>query len=245
MNIVSRCARPVMLLGAIWLAGCQSLPSNLPQEAPPPQKETPRQTEVRPPALPAPVEKAAPAPSPQAVERALATHITQRYRVASPHATRVVRVAGNASKFTGLSHTLILAVIAVESSFNPSAVSSKGARGLMQVMPHAHPEKVRMIGGVEMLHDVETGIHVGARILREYHVRSGSLRLALQRYSGGASNYEDKVLARKRDFDRHAGILQAEGDGDDLLAPIAQLLQPLTDMVREIVAPWLESAPDS
>lgn len=242
MESLTRWARTAAVLGAVWLAGCHSLPSNLPQEAPPPQNETPPQQQAR---QPAPPPAAPAAPAPEAIERTLATHITQRYRVEHSRATHVVRAAGTASKFTGLSHTLILAVIAVESSFDPHAVSSKGARGLMQVMPRAHPEKVRMIGGEHMLHEVDTGIHVGARILREYQVRSGNLRVALQRYSGGASRYEDKVLAHKRDFDRRAGILQAENDGDDLLAPLAELLQPLTDMVKEIVAPWLDSGSES
>ena len=156
-----------------------------------------------------------------------------------------MRAAGEASKLTGLPRTLILAVIAVESSFNPMAVSSKGARGLMQVMPEAHPEKVRMVGGEEMLHEVETGIQVGARILREYQSRSRDLRAALQRYSGAATQYEEKVLARKREFDRYAGILQAEGEGEDVLESLAGFLEPLADMVSEMVARWYEPPLDS
>ena len=239
MDLISRLARAAVLLGAIWLAGCQSLPSNLPADTPPPPQEATQPPE------PAPSEKLASRPSPEAVERALARHIAQRYRTAHTHAMRVVRAAGDASKLTGVPRTLILAVIAVESSFNPKAVSCKGARGLMQVMPVAHPEKVRTVGGEEMLHEVETGIQVGARILREYQMRSGNLRAALQRYSGAAAQYEEKVLARKREFDRFAGILQAEVNGEDLLKSLATLLQPLDDVLSEIVARWYAPTPDT
>lgn len=81
------------------------------------------------------------------------------------------------------------------------AISRAGARGLMQVRPQAHPEKVDKVGGALMLHDVEAGIHVGARILVEYQRSSGNLAAALARYSGAARNYATKVMARKKRFD--------------------------------------------
>lgn len=190
---ITRLAQAVVLLGAIWLTGCQSLPSGSTGEAPPaPPPEA---------ATPTPMEKLAPPKPAVAPERALVTHISRTYSVGNQHATRVVRAASDASRRTGLPRTLILAVIAVESSFNSMAVSSMGARGLMQVLPEAHPEKVERIGGEENLHDVETGIQIGARILREYYRMTGNLRAALRRYSGAARHYADKVLARKHQFD--------------------------------------------
>lgn len=134
-------------------------------------------------------------------EKALTEHIARTYQVHNEHAVRIVSAAGDASRQTGLARTLILAVIAVESSFNCMAVSAAGARGLMQVRPQAHPQKVDKVGGELMLHDVDAGIQVGTRILLEYQRSTGNLAAALARYSGAAHNYAAKVMARKKRFD--------------------------------------------
>lgn len=190
--------RAVLVAAAALLAGCQSLPPTEPTSPPmepqvakpvPPKAQAPRR--VSPPAAPLAVR-----------EQVLSNHIARAYSVEETRATEVVQAAGSASRNTGLPRTLILAVIAVESSFNPMAVSSVGARGLMQVLPEAHPEKVSSIGGEERLHDVQTNVTVGARILAEYHRGCGDMRTALRRYSGAARNYANKVLARKRGFDQ-------------------------------------------
>ena len=190
---IARCGRLAWLWCMLGLAGCQSLP-------------TPNTVESVAPAAPVPVAsepfpKAAPVASAAKQERALASHIARLYAVDDGRASHVVRAASGASRRTGLPRTLILAVIAVESSFDPMAVSRAGARGLMQVLPEAHPEKVSTIGGERMLHDVDSGVQVGSRILLEYQRMTGNLRSALVRYSGAARNYVNKVLARKHNFD--------------------------------------------
>ncbi len=89
---------------------------------------------------------------------------------------------------------LILSVITVESKFNKYAISSSGAIGLMQVMPFwlnelEHP--------TENLFDVETNIHLGCSILREYlDTEKGNLFYALGRYNGsrGREAYPKLVL---------------------------------------------------
>ena len=92
---------------------------------------------------------------------------------------------------------LILAVIAVESTFQETAVSPVGARGLMQIMPAAHPKKVKAIGGVEALFDPKKNIATGVRILTEYlSLSKGNLRQALLRYNGSLS-HRNSPYARK------------------------------------------------
>lgn len=91
---------------------------------------------------------------------------------------------------------LVLAVIDVESSFNPFAVSSAGAVGMMQVMPF-WPRELGLT--TRDLLDVEMNIRMGSSILAYYLERErGDYRRALARYNGslGRRTYPDLVLSR-------------------------------------------------
>jgi soluble lytic murein transglycosylase-like protein len=91
---------------------------------------------------------------------------------------------------------LVLAVIDVESAFDPFAVSSAGAVGLMQVMPF-WPNELGL--ATRDLINVELNIRMGTSILAYYLERErGDYRRALGRYNGslGKRTYPDLVLAR-------------------------------------------------
>lgn len=91
---------------------------------------------------------------------------------------------------------LVLAVIDVESAFDPFAVSSAGAVGLMQVMPF-WPNELGL--ATRDLLDVELNIRMGTSILAYYMERErGDYRRALGRYNGslGKRTYPDLVLGR-------------------------------------------------
>jgi len=91
---------------------------------------------------------------------------------------------------------LVLAVIDVESSFDPFAVSSAGAVGLMQVMPF-WPRELGL--STRDLLDVELNVRMGTSILAYYLERErGDYRRALGRYNGslGRRSYPDVVLGR-------------------------------------------------
>lgn len=85
----------------------------------------------------------------------------------------------------GIDPKLIKALITVESGFNPWAVSRKGAKGLMQLMP----ETARRYG-VKNIFDPEENIEAGVRHLRELIDRFGDLRLAVAAYNAGATAVE-------------------------------------------------------
>jgi soluble lytic murein transglycosylase-like protein len=95
---------------------------------------------------------------------------------------------------------LILAVIGVESRFNPLAKSADGAHGLMQIVPRFHLDKVPNGAGVKGFLDPIVNIRVGTRILKEAIERHGNMTAGLQAYSGSSgvgSKYANKVLAEK------------------------------------------------
>jgi soluble lytic murein transglycosylase-like protein len=154
---------------------------------------------------PAPIETtpAAPDPAAQALEeqRAVAEFIARRYRVAEAASTTYVSSAYRSGLAYSVDPLLILAVMAIESSYNPKAESHMGARGLMQIIPRWHPEKLEEHGGESALLDPEVNIQVGARILREYMARAGEMQVALQMYNGArdepTARYAGKVLAEK------------------------------------------------
>jgi len=143
-----------------------------------------------------------PAIRPETAEhRALAAHLSQRYRVAPDAAEEVVSAARVASERVGLDPLLVLAVIAIESSFDPNAVSLAGAEGLMQVVPRYHEDTLQEHGGSDAVRDPTINILVGVRILDQYIRRTGSLEAGLQRYNGalsdGSGRYARKVLAER------------------------------------------------
>jgi Transglycosylase SLT domain len=133
--------------------------------------------------------------------RALVSYLSRRYRVAPDATQQLVSVAYGAGQEVGLDPLLILAVMAIESRFNPIAESLVGAKGLMQVIPKHHQDKLMERGGEEAVLDPETNIFVGARILKDYIRRTGSLEAGLQFYNGSladpSSQYAQKVIAEK------------------------------------------------
>ena len=146
------------------------------------------------------------APVRQAEAERLALHIAQTWRMDVPQAQRIVRAAYAQAREQQLSPTLILAVVAQESSFRPSARSRRGAQGLMQVIPRYHPEKLKGLPAGALLQP-ETNISVGAQVLAEYLERlDGRLDPALTRYSGKARAYPAKVRAWWSELERVRSI---------------------------------------
>jgi soluble lytic murein transglycosylase-like protein len=134
-------------------------------------------------------------------QRALAEFIARRYRIAETAASSFVAIAYRAGKQHSVDPVLILSVMAIESRYNPVAESVVGAKGLMQVIPKFHLEKLLDHGGEEALLNPEVNIHVGAQILREYYRRFGDQEMALQMYAGAfdepTSQYANKVFAER------------------------------------------------
>ncbi len=139
-------------------------------------------------------------------QRALIEFIAKRYRVSDKAVAAFVATAYRAGQEYSLDPVLLLAVMAIESRYNPVAESVVGARGLMQVIPKFHVDKVYEHGGEAALLNPEVNIYVGAQILREYLKRFGQLETALQVYGGAVDKptfqYASKVLAERERLDQ-------------------------------------------
>jgi soluble lytic murein transglycosylase-like protein len=190
-------------LGLIWLAFALGFVLVLAQGAALPESPAPAlesRTLAQEPAEPDALQPVAQAVLEQE-QKALAEFIAKRWRIAEEAASRFVSIAYRAGSAHSVDPVLILAVIAIESRYNPVAESVMGAKGLMQVIPRFHPEKLSDHGGEEALLDPEVNIHVGAQILREYSRRLRDEELALQMYAGAfdepTSQYASKVFAER------------------------------------------------
>lgn len=166
-------------------------------------------------------------------QAAVAQWLSRRYRVAPEPVSRLVQEAWHVGQRAGLDPTLILAIVAIESSFNPFAQSAVGAQGLMQVMTRVHDDKYQAFGGIHAAFDPVTNLRVGVQVLKECIARAGGLEAGLRYYVGAANiaddgGYAGKVLAEQSNLQR-----VANGKGVPINAPIT----PAVTATREAPAP--------
>ena len=167
-------------------------------------------------------------PEPEPSERTMAVHLkdlpkeqaavakwlSKKYSVAPEPLGLLVAEAYSTGSRVKLDPTLILAVMAIESSFNPFAQSPVGAQGLMQVMTRIHTDKYQSVGGQLAAFDPVTNLRVGVRVLQECIARAGSLEGGLRYYVGAANlpsdgGYAAKVLAEHFRLRQVAGMRSA------------------------------------
>jgi soluble lytic murein transglycosylase-like protein len=130
-------------------------------------------------------------------QQRVARWIANRHRVAIGAVEQLVAGSFQTAGNWRIDPYLLLAVISVESAFNPLAESAKGAVGLMQIMPKAHADKFQAFGGLSQALDPWVNMQVGAMILREYIDRFGSELAALRAYVGAMeqpTEYPDRVM---------------------------------------------------
>jgi hypothetical protein len=133
-------------------------------------------------------------------QAAVAYWLSKKYNIAPEPLSALVAEAYDIGARTKLDPTLILAIMAIESGFNPFAQSPVGAQGLMQVMTKVHSDKYEGFGGKLAAFDPITNLRVGVKVLQECISRAGSLEGGLKFYVGAANldddgGYAAKVLA--------------------------------------------------
>jgi hypothetical protein len=153
------------------------------------------------PSVPVVAEEAAPPDSLTPRMRGALDYVAKRYRVSTNALMPVFLTAQAAGQELRLDPLLIIAVIGVESGFNPFSQSVFGAKGLMQVVPRYHMDKLPEDAGTTAFLDPVTNVQVGARVLKESISRYGGLESGLQQFGGALNDperrYSAKVLAEK------------------------------------------------
>ncbi len=127
----------------------------------------------------------------------LAYWLSRKYRVAPEPLSALVSEAYDLGPRNQIEPTLILAVMAVESAFNPFAQSPVGAQGLMQVMTKVHEDKYVGFGGSLAAFDPVANLRVGVNVLKDCITRAGSTEGGLRLYVGAANIKEDTGYAAK------------------------------------------------
>lgn len=152
-------------------------------------------------------------------DNALIRMLTERFRLNADNARHITCAVEQAADKLKLPRSLILAVIATESSFNTRATSPVGAAGLMQVMPSTQRDIAPQHSSRADLYEPMMNVYVGATILRHYLDQAGGdTAQALRRYSGGTRGYVQRVLASWRFFSDFA---DPDAPSDTLLAALS------------------------
>lgn len=146
---------------------------------------------------------------------ALRNYISRKYKVAYDATAVLVNTVYKVGREKQLDPLLLLAVIAIESRYNPFAESPVGAQGLMQVMTRVHQDKFDAIAHVGKGNPLDpvANIHVGSTILKDCINRRGSFNGGLACYVGATGpddgGYGAKVLAERRRLALASGIALA------------------------------------
>lgn len=135
-------------------------------------------------------------------------YVSRHYHVSTEALQPIFATAQVAGHDLRIDPLLIIAVIGVESGFNPFSQSVVGAQGLMQVMPRFHMDKLPEEADRSAFLDPVTNVQVGAKVLKESIRRNGGVEDGLQQFAGAGNDpdrrYASKVLAEKQRLEQAA-----------------------------------------
>jgi hypothetical protein len=122
------------------------------------------------------------------------------FNMRHPEFTQIARAVYHKSKQYGFSPYLIMALIQVESNFDPGAISTVGAYGLMQVNYSVWKDTLEI--DYDRVFEIEYNIELGLKILKHYYKKAaGNIFMALFRYNNGYkynnTGYNKKIVATK------------------------------------------------
>jgi hypothetical protein len=131
-------------------------------------------------------------------QMALVQAIRSKYRVAPEPLNAIVLEVFDLANRAKLEPTLILAIIGIESNYNPFANSPIGAKGLMQVVPEVHSELFTPYGGTMAIFDPKTNLRIGVKILKKCIDLTGKLEDGLRLCKAGEDSLslEEDYISR-------------------------------------------------
>jgi len=138
---------------------------------------------------------------------AITYSLSRRYRVSPEPIAALVTEAWEVGARSQIAPTLLLAIMAIESKFNPFTAGTQGAMGLMQIDPDARATELSPFGGRLAVFDPVTNLRVGARHLQDLMLQSETMEEALRQYaiSSGQSEvgpYVERVLNEQKLLDK-------------------------------------------
>ena len=152
-------------------------------------------------------------------EREVGRYISRKYRVNNDAIALVVDAAYATGKDLRMDPILLLAVMAIESGFNPFAQSTAGASGLMQLMAKVHRDKLADFGGANIALNPVANVRVGAVVLKDCIRRGGSIADGLRLYVG-AGNGDDNGYGARVLQERDRILQAARGVARPRIEPI-------------------------
>jgi soluble lytic murein transglycosylase-like protein len=136
-------------------------------------------------------------------EQASVTYwLSRKYKVSPEPLSVLVAEAFLLGERAKIAPTLILAIMAIESNFNPFAQSSVGGQGLMQILPMQQAHKLAQLGGPMATFDPLSNLRLGVSVLHDLSVQKGSIDAGLIAYAettkSRESNYLERVLQEEQ-----------------------------------------------
>ncbi|WP_407655490.1 transglycosylase SLT domain-containing protein [Burkholderia alba] len=136
-------------------------------------------------------------PSPPPDDGRLPAYLSRKFGLAKEKALQISNAVDLAAAKYSLPPAMLLAIISIESRFKEKARGSRGATGLMQVVPSAHRNLLR---NTKDLTEPGTNIDTGSAILYGYlKSAGGDVNAALKKY-GGSQAYAERIQKRTGEF---------------------------------------------
>ena len=123
--------------------------------------------------------------------------LSRRYRVSPEPLAALVTEAWSVGERSQIPPTLILAIMAIESKFNPFSAGTQGAMGLMQIDPTAHANELSTFGGRLAVFDPVTNLRIGTRHLQDLILQNETLENALRQYATNSGQSDDSQYVER------------------------------------------------
>ncbi len=159
--------------------------------------------------------------------------LARKYRVAPEPLSAIVSDVFDVAPKNQVDPWLVIAVIAVDSNFNPFFQSPSGKLGLMQYQPEQASSRTSAYGGAMASFDPLSNVRMGLAVLKDSLLMAGTVREGLKLYSGEYAPGEDELYVNKV-LAEYQRLVQAS-----TLAK--QVPEPVTPYLQESVAQGVES----